>query len=661
MSPRPLHAGALATLAASIVLSGQLAGTALASAGTVVSSGAGLTQAQGLTRSDDGALWVADHLKGICRVALTPQPALVEDDYCAVAHVGPKAPLGLTFDAVTDNFYVGDAASNNGSIWRLHWDAETRAIDSATRMLSLPGDRAAGLTLVPAAAGSAPDVVYATKRSAALLRIAGPSGLPQEPVTVGFAGQQSPLALAFLDGKIYIAEDAHVTRVALGGGGPAVAAPVPGLPALAGALVADPVRHRLYAGTLNGTLSDRVDALDATTGLVELYESGFAGVSALALEPSGELLVADDPGAATGALDSADQGRIYRVPVSPLGRPVARIDAGPAAVTRLRTALFRFSGPLGATFQCRMDATPWAPCPALGMTAEYADLPDGQHRFEVRALTDLTGRPAARAFLVDTIPPRVTIAPAPAPPKGLRTSTVTADLLADEPGVDFSCSVDDGPFAPCDSALVLSGLQVGPHKLSVLGTDAAGNMSDPLAAETTWSFEVLPPPPAPPVPSTTTPATTTTPTSPTPPAQSGDFAPVPTAASAGDTSVAAAGLVAPLPRPLLHPVALRPVRVPRSRVRHAGLWLRLRLQTPPGAQFAHVAIRGRAAGAARIRELVVRDLPLKQAGPTRLEFRLTRAEARRLRPGLHLVTVALGTEGGALGNVQAHWFRVLAR
>src|SRR4051812_10021539 len=173
--PASRRAVALAS-AATVVGSLALAPVALASADPIVSRGAGLTAPTGVVETPDGARWVADELLGICRVDASGAKALLEDLYCSdteagAPHVGPISPAGLMFDAESSTFYAGDVQSNFGSVWRLHWNAATGTIDSATQLVSLADDRVTGVALAPGASGASASVLYVTKRSAAVMEI----------------------------------------------------------------------------------------------------------------------------------------------------------------------------------------------------------------------------------------------------------------------------------------------------------------------------------------------------------------------------------------------------------------------------------------------------------------------------------------------------------
>jgi hypothetical protein len=89
--------------------------------------------------------------------------------------------------------------------------------------------------------------------------------------------------------------------------------------------------------------------------------------------------------------------------------PDTTITAGPAGATTDATPTFEFTATeTPATFACRVDDAPFAPCTSPHTTAELAD---GAHAFEVAgrdAAGNLDPTPASRSFTVDTTTPQPT-------------------------------------------------------------------------------------------------------------------------------------------------------------------------------------------------------------------------------------------------------------
>lgn len=159
------------------------------------------------------------------------------------------------------------------------------------------------------------------------------------------------------------------------------------------------------------------------------------------------------------------------------------IDSGPSGPTGDATPTFAFSPSVpGSTFECRVDAEPFAACSGPGDSHTTATLDDGPHTFEVRAIDpadpvpDPDPSPAFRGFTVDTTGPTATIDGGPGGPTN--DTTPRFDFSA-EPESTFECRVDGNPFAPCEgpgsSHIVDPPLEDGPHAFEVRATDGLGN------------------------------------------------------------------------------------------------------------------------------------------------------------------------------------------
>jgi hypothetical protein len=129
---------------------------------------------------------------------------------------------------------------------------------------------------------------------------------------------------------------------------------VPALGAnIGGALIDVEAAGRLYVGTDNGAGADQIIAFEpgAPGGpRAEAYAGGLSGVSALNLDTGGEVLAADDPAIASGAVDAEGGGRVFRFANVPLGLPRVILDEAPPVVGTATTATFGWSS-------TRSDAT----------------------------------------------------------------------------------------------------------------------------------------------------------------------------------------------------------------------------------------------------------------------------------------------------------------
>lgn len=116
-----------------------------------------------------------------------------------------------------------------------------------------------------------------------------------------------------------------------------------------------------------------------------------------------------------------------------LGNPVDTvIDSGPSGVVDADTASFAFSSPsVGATFECSLDAAPYAPCTS---PAAYAGLADGPHAFAVRAVTstgEVDATPATRDWTVDVLAPAVAATSPAAGETGVSPDGVVTALFSE--------------------------------------------------------------------------------------------------------------------------------------------------------------------------------------------------------------------------------------
>lgn len=168
------------------------------------------------------------------------------------------------------------------------------------------------------------------------------------------------------------------------------------------------------------------------------------------------------------------------------------IVSGPDDPTAEPNAWFQFTADdSDATFECRMDPTAqtaWNPC-VSGVS--YENLTDGNHHFQVRAVEPGAGPgPVAEAsWTIDTVAPRLSLNATPASP----TNRTDADFgfEMNKPGFTFTCQLDDGPEAPCQSPLALASLPVGDHSLLIIARDGDDEEVDSIAYG--WTILAAPP------------------------------------------------------------------------------------------------------------------------------------------------------------------------
>jgi large repetitive protein len=172
--------------------------------------------------------------------------------------------------------------------------------------------------------------------------------------------------------------------------------------------------------------------------------------------------------------------------------PETSILTPPASPINDPTPTFMFSASEAATFECRIDAAPFAACTSPHTTTA---LTDGAHTFAVQA-RDTAGNvdatPATRTFTVDTVPPETRIDSGPSGPSN--DSTPTFEFSSPDPTATFECQLDGGAYATCTSPTTLASLSDGPHTFNVRARDSAGNV-DATPDSRAWTVETVAPAP----------------------------------------------------------------------------------------------------------------------------------------------------------------------
>ena len=164
------------------------------------------------------------------------------------------------------------------------------------------------------------------------------------------------------------------------------------------------------------------------------------------------------------------------------------INTGPSGTVASASAIFTFSSnKAGATFQCSLDGSPFAPCTS-GIA--YNALAEGPHTFQVRARDvnlndDLT--PASRTWTVDTVAPDTSINSGP---NGVTVpvNSATFTFSSNESGVAFQCSLNGAAFTSCSSPITYNGLDDGAQTFAVRSVDLAGNQ-DSTPATRNWTVD----------------------------------------------------------------------------------------------------------------------------------------------------------------------------
>jgi hypothetical protein len=202
----------------------------------------------------------------------------------------------------------------------------------------------------------------------------------------------------------------------------------------------------------------------------------------------------DTNGSAADFFDATPNPRNNSSPIveSACTGPATTIDSKPANPTKSTGASFTYhSTPAGASFECKLDAGSFEPCPASGK--EYAGpLAEGSHTFQVRGkdVSERVGTPASYGWRVDTTPPATTIDSQPTDPSPGAGAAFT--YHSSEPLSSFECSLaaEGGAdsFSACPSTgKTYAGLADGAYAFRVRATDPAGNQGAAAAFE--WTVD----------------------------------------------------------------------------------------------------------------------------------------------------------------------------
>jgi len=171
------------------------------------------------------------------------------------------------------------------------------------------------------------------------------------------------------------------------------------------------------------------------------------------------------------------------------------VEPGPPSVTNMSWFEFAFScDESQCTYQCSLDYGEWDTCTP---PKNYLRLPDGYHRFAVRAV-DRAGNgdvtPAEYYWLVDTAFPVTVIDFGPDRQSEMESATIgfsVTDSGARCQHCTSTCKLDDEPPTPCASPHTLSGLSDGDHKFMVQSTDQAGN-EEQMPPSYSWTVNTGP-------------------------------------------------------------------------------------------------------------------------------------------------------------------------
>jgi glucose/arabinose dehydrogenase len=210
--------------------------------------------------------------------------------------------------------YVPDQSSKSAGVWRLAFDPATETVGQPFLLPGLAGTRPSTVAL------GADGKLYVGSRSANIQRFANPASASPTLETIGHTldTTHGVSGIAFVGNDLYLAEAAAVTRLvgATSCSGTCVAEATPFLVAVPTAMAVDKAGVLYVADT--PAVQSLVRRYRVSTGAQDVLASGgllngslvnFSSTGGLWVDPSGNLLVGDDPSA--GAVQG--QGRLWKV------------------------------------------------------------------------------------------------------------------------------------------------------------------------------------------------------------------------------------------------------------------------------------------------------------------------------------------------------------
>ncbi len=495
----------------------------------------------GVTLPADGVwmgthLWIPDSVNGLCRMDPTldavgnPVPGGMAENLTTCKFGANAAGLlkaeQSAFDAAKNLLYVADGGSKSVGVVRFVFDPTTETLSTPSVLaaglvgtgLGLDGQRADAVALDPVAGSLY--VGFRTRNlgvSAQIARVNNPSAADTTSQAVEFVAnttRSTPVfGLGFIvnpasggvpaTSDLYIGDNkgvdllTNVATCAAGGCSPILALGIRGPKGLA-----SDGSDNLYLASppAPGTAgtSTTVQRYTVSTGSLFAYSSvginpdatqqPYGFVFSLALDPAGNLYVADNPNVLA---PPNGLGHVWKVSV-PTGIPAQpSITSKPNNPTNATTPSFAFrSLTAGATYECSLVATGaldnFSACTSPFTAATV--LADGPYTFKVRAVNASgTSAPAIYSFTVDTIAPVMTITTPPASPT--KNSSPSFTFTSSKP-VSAQCALTTAPpvvsdFVPCSSPQSYAAQPDGAYTFTLKGTDLAGNASNVATAPLT--------------------------------------------------------------------------------------------------------------------------------------------------------------------------------
>ncbi|MGX5681962.1 hypothetical protein [Schumannella luteola] len=178
--------------------------------------------------------------------------------------------------------------------------------------------------------------------------------------------------------------------------------------------------------------------------------------------------------------------------------PIVSLTSAPPAISGTDSGSVSFEASEGrhdpwvsgiTQFVCEFDGATVDPCTS---PFAYAGLGEGEHELTVTAI-DRAGNvsaPVSHEWLVDSVPPTVAIASAPAAYTSQSSASVSFTVVDGGSGIQSQSCTADGASVPCVSPILLTGLADGEHEVVISATDQVGLTA---SATATWTVDTVAP------------------------------------------------------------------------------------------------------------------------------------------------------------------------
>jgi hypothetical protein len=166
------------------------------------------------------------------------------------------------------------------------------------------------------------------------------------------------------------------------------------------------------------------------------------------------------------------------------------INQHPDLIATSPNASFTFSDVEAiSSYTCQLDDRPLTDC--TGGSANYLDLPDGKHTFNVVAKDLLENVSVPTSFVWAVATPLGAVRITDAPPALTNQPTARFNFSSDGPVLGYECQLDGKGFSPCQSPQPYQGLGDGQHTFDVRAVSLGGTAG--TASTYPWTVDTTAP------------------------------------------------------------------------------------------------------------------------------------------------------------------------